>query len=318
MKKYLEDLKNELIQKNINDTDIEDIINDHEEMIEEALADGLSEDDLVLRFGSPKQIADELSEDLEKNEEKINQKSNTQENDFDFTVREEQYKIQVNLSSEDITIKPSNDDMIHVHIDGNNKKDSIYVTFENGLLSIHKDMLKLRKFTIFESDKDVTIELPSTKKISSFMIKNVSGDLNINDLNAQHLNINIVSGDIEVKQLISESVQLHIVSGDVSLSNIYTDKLHTSQVSGDFEISKSKIENEFESQTVSGDVEIDDVSCDLFDLDSVSGDTDAKEFYPNTIRFKSVSGDLDISNKTKKEIKIISQKTLSGDVNIDL
>ena len=86
----------------------------------------------------------------------------------------------------------------------------------------------------------------------------------------------------------------------------------------DFEISKSKIENEFESQTVSGDVEIDDVSCDLFDLDSVSGDTDAKEFYPNTIRFKSVSGDLDISNKTKKEIKIISQKTLSGDVNIDL
>ena len=113
-------------------------------------------------------------------------------------------------------------------------------------------------------------------------------------------------------------MQLHIVSGDVSLSNIYTDKLHTSQVSGDFEISKSKIENEFESQTVSGDVEIVDVSCELFDLDSVSGDTDAKEFYPNTIRFKSVSGDLDISNKTKKEIKIISQKTLSGDVNIDL
>ena len=41
MKKYLEDLKNELIQKNINDTDIKDIIKDHEEMIEEALADGI-------------------------------------------------------------------------------------------------------------------------------------------------------------------------------------------------------------------------------------------------------------------------------------
>ena len=53
------------------------------------------------------------------------------------------------------------------------------------------------------------------------MIKNVSGDLNINDLNAQHLNINIVSeGYWKVKQGWNSEkvVAIHIVSGDVSLS----------------------------------------------------------------------------------------------------
>ena len=67
---------------------------------------------------------------LEKMKKRTNQKSNTKENDLILLLEKEQYKIQVNLSSEDILKLYINDDMIHVHIDGNNKKDSIYVTFE--------------------------------------------------------------------------------------------------------------------------------------------------------------------------------------------
>ena len=45
-----------------------------------------------------------------------------------------------------ITIKPSNDDMIHVHIDETTKRiGTIEVTFWRNGLSFHKDMLKLRK-----------------------------------------------------------------------------------------------------------------------------------------------------------------------------
>lgn len=317
MKKYLEDLKNELIKRSIKEEDIKDVLRDHEEMIQEALEDGLLEDDLISRFGSPESIADELAEDLPKKEEKKHQKNNKTENAFTFKSLDDAFKVQVSLSFEDISIKPSKDEMIHVTIDGDNQKDSIHVTFDNGLLSIKKEMLNSYKTIMFEQGRDVSVELPLSKKITSLMIKTVSGDLEIKNLNVQHLNVNIVSGDTHIDQLISESIQLHTVSGDVELSSLVTEKLHVSQVSGDLEISKSKIDLEFESQTVSGDLNIEDVTCEMFDLDSVSGDTDAKEFYPNTLRFKSVSGDLDISNKTKNEIKIISKKTLTGDVNID-
>ncbi len=318
MKKFLEDLKKELMNKNISDEEIEDILKDHEELINEALEDGLPESDLISRFGTPKSIADEIDDDLPKDERESKSNDNNEETTFVFETKNDDVKVQLKLTSEDIYIKPSKDDLIHVLIDGDNQKDIIHVSFENDTLDISKQLLNTKKFMDDLSNRDVYIELPSKTKVSSLMIKTVSSDIEIKEVNPQHLNLNAISGDIKINQLIAESIQMHIVSGDVEFLNIYSEKLHTSQVSGDLEVNHSKIEFEFESQTVSGDIEINEVSCEMFNLDSVSGDVEASEFYPNTVRFKSVSGDLDIKNKTKKEIKILSKKTVSGDINIDL
>ena len=46
MKKYLEDLKQELLKKKLTNKEIEEILTDHEEMIQNAMDEGLSEDEI--------------------------------------------------------------------------------------------------------------------------------------------------------------------------------------------------------------------------------------------------------------------------------
>jgi len=61
MKKFLENLRTELKKKHINEGEIEEILRDHEEMIDEALAEGLSEEDITKKFGNPEQVAADIS-----------------------------------------------------------------------------------------------------------------------------------------------------------------------------------------------------------------------------------------------------------------
>ena len=63
MKKYLENLEKELKKLKINNQEIAEILADHKEMIEAAKSDGVSDEELVEKFGNPNKVAKELSED---------------------------------------------------------------------------------------------------------------------------------------------------------------------------------------------------------------------------------------------------------------
>ena len=58
MKIFLQNLEDELKKNNLNEEEINDIIADHSEMIESAISEGLSDEDLEQKFGNPKDLAD--------------------------------------------------------------------------------------------------------------------------------------------------------------------------------------------------------------------------------------------------------------------
>jgi len=58
MKKYLEDLRQELVKQKLTNKEIEEIMADHEEMIRTAMEEGLSEEEIKAKFGQPKQVAE--------------------------------------------------------------------------------------------------------------------------------------------------------------------------------------------------------------------------------------------------------------------
>lgn len=320
MKKYLEDLRKELQKQGLKDEDINDIIKDHEEMILEALNDGVSEEELTSRFGLPEKLAKDLAEDNKEEDQKDNKtekKANNNQFEYTFDPKEEDIEIHIDLDSEDINFKKSKDNLIHVAFEENKNMKDYEISFENGALKIIKQR-ESKTFFIFDRDNhiDIDIYLPSKNVINTLMAKTKSSDVNLNDLNIKHVNMSFISGDLNIDQLTSESIKINTVSGDLELENVYTNKLHTSQVSGDLDIKHSKIDLEFEAHTVSGDLSLNEVTCDMFELDSVSGDAEGKEFYPNTVRLKSVSGDISIKNKEKKDIKILKKATVSGDIDI--
>jgi len=101
MKKFLKNLEEELKKKNINDEEIEEILADHQEMIESAINEGLTDEELEAKFGNPEQVAEELSQFTDKEGEKVEKENDNKI----FNGVSDNYEIEIGLLSEDIDIK---------------------------------------------------------------------------------------------------------------------------------------------------------------------------------------------------------------------
>ncbi len=62
--RYLEELKEKLNQYNISEEELNDILSDYEEMIDDAMDKGLSEDKIIELIGTPKKVVKNLADTL--------------------------------------------------------------------------------------------------------------------------------------------------------------------------------------------------------------------------------------------------------------
>ncbi len=316
MKKYLEDLRQELVKQKLTNKEIEEIMADHEEMIRTAMEEGLSEEEIKAKFGQPKQVAEELADNdqVEPDEQEDN-------NDLvlwkTFTVEKDQIKVNVNLISEDITYQLSDNNEIKVYYEGNGKVDKYEVSYEKNEFKLYAPKRMGFHFSFNKSDGlRFLVELPKHVVVEEFKHNTVSSDSEIKNLTVNQLTINTTSGDLLIKNNQIDQVKLNSVSGDCEIKDSKIKEINFSQVSGDGQLTNVTISGDFKVNTVSGDLEIQNVSCDNFEIRSVSGDVDGKEFYPNKVTLKSVSGDIDIKNKESHYIEIVKKSTISGDINI--
>ena len=118
MKKFLKDLEKELNKLGISEKEIKEIIGDHEEMIETALKDGLSEGQLADKFGNPAKVAKELHMDNveagfeidESNEYSTPDELEGFELFNSFTTLDDEYNVAIKLVSENSSNKRAADD----------------------------------------------------------------------------------------------------------------------------------------------------------------------------------------------------------------
>lgn len=68
MNNYLNDLKAYLEEKNINKRQIEEIVNDYSELYEEYLTNGLTNEEIILKLGTPKEVYQSLKGTITKTE----------------------------------------------------------------------------------------------------------------------------------------------------------------------------------------------------------------------------------------------------------
>ena len=315
MKTFLNDLKNELIKQNVNEEEIEDIIRDHEEMISEAMNEGLKEEDIHLRFGDPKALARELASSTEGEEEQAEVvgfklwKS--------ITPTDTNINITVSMVSQDVSYQTSKDDQIHIYYEGKDDLKEYQFSYQKGELRFEAP--KMRGFLFMRNKKDdmnFLVEIPKHLTIETFKHSSVSADVKYINLNANELQLNTTSGDANLSHAQFDKLKMNTVSGDLYISHVTCSLAETSQVSGDLKLENVIINGLLHAGTVSGDIEINESTVEDAEFSCVSGDVDGKDFYPKTVKFKSVSGDLDIKNSERKDIKLIKTNTLSGEINI--
>lgn len=315
MMKYLEDLKNELIKKNVNQSDIDDIIRDHEEMISEALSEGLKEEDIPQRFGDPKALANELSD----NEENVENKKVADGYKLWKSMTPEQglQKVVISMVYQDVEVKPSKDQDFHVYYEGPGDIKDYNLSYQKNEFKLESPKLKGLLFTRNKKD-DIAfvVEIPTHVEIAEFRQRTVSGDVRFNGINAKELSFSTTSGDLQIQNVEINKLILNTVSGDAKVTKAKMAIVETSQVSGDLQMEDVNISELIHAGSVSGDFTFLNAKVEHAEFSMVNGDVEGKEFYPNMITFKSVSGDLDIKNNERTDIKLQKTSTLSGKINI--
>ncbi len=324
MKTFLNDLRNELIRNKVEMEEIEDIINDHREMIEEAIRQGLTEEQIPLRFGDPKTLARELAENSAS--EKTSDKAySSEQEDVDglvlwkeFTPDRDTLNILITSLSEDYRVQASSDDKIRVYYEGKGNITHYDVSYKQG--EFRFETPKFRSGLIFmrkNEDMDFVFEFPKNLEINECKCVTLSGDLEIKNIKTKNFQLSITNGDVTIDGCDLGHAKWNTVNGDLSIKNVGLKDLSSSQVSGDLSLEHADIEGDVHMNTVSGDLDLNDVKAKQVEFTSVSGDVDGSEFYPEVIRFKSISGDLSISNKTKTNIHLEKVSTLSGTVDVN-
>lgn len=323
MKKFLEDLKKELHKLKMSNTDIEEIINDHKEMIEEALSQGLSEEELAKKFGNPERVAQDLFNDS-KNEE-VEMDKYIENNQYEaiegykiFRVLpvNELNEIIVKLVSEDVKMNPYDGENIEIHYRKNIKEEDYEVSLENGSFMLSRISKPVGLFNSKESTNFV-IRYPNVGELQRYVVETVSGDCELKGIEAVSVKLKSTSGDFEIKGVKSKDCDFANVSGDYEFVDGKCEDAKLSTVSGDYECKDLIFTGDIVANTVSGDFEFFNVTANDVDFKTVSGDLEGKEFYMNRIDLKSVSGDIKIENSDKSRNIIVGKKsTLSGDIKI--
>jgi len=325
MKKYLKDLEAELKKLKISKEEIAEILEDHKEMISEATAEGLSDDEIALKFGDPEKIAKELYEDAfsEKTSTKAKPVFGTESlKDYEliksFQTLDTLKAVNISLISEDLIYFPYEGEAIEVYVIGKYREEDYTINFKDGTFNLQKSKRSNSGIFFAKKTPDFGLRVPAVQ-LEEFKLNLISGDAELEEINADIIKLKTVSGDIEAKNLTSSNtIEVSVVSGDVELQSVVAQGLEMTMVSGDVELRQANFDDSIYVNTVSGDVEANDVKVSEIQFKSVSGDFQGEEVYCNSVSVKSVSGDFEIQNSIHdQKIEVVSKKSLSGEVTIN-
>ena len=209
--------------------------------------------------------------------------------------------------SSNISLKNYDSDHFNANYSGNSSKPN--ETVSNGFTFDKKD--NTLNITMNDAEKKIyngNIEISIPNKFNgNIIIDTISGNINLDSINASNLTINSVSSDVILgdNNVISDKLNITSTSGNISLYSLtqYKNaKLKT--VSGDISTNLSSNINSLDISSTSGDVILSDsdiMDNVKFELSSKSGDIDA-----NHTKLQKGNGN--------SKVKVT---TISGDINLN-
>lgn len=316
MKKYLENLKTALNKLKFGEQEIADILRDHEEMIGEAIAGGLAEQDIEQKFGSPEKVAHDLSDMCRHGETASDPSINGWKPAGTFALPEKMFNVSLRLASEDLTVEKGEGSEIAVFVKGYGPLDLFEIGFFDGEFVVRRKARSTSSW-FHREGLDFLIRFPANAKIGTVSQHTASGDFVYAGLACEGIEVNTASGDGFIHDCACQRFQFHAVNGDLHFVDVTCIDVSIGQVSGDVRFEHLHCAGDIEITNTSGDVTLIDSECKHAMFRTVSGDLEGTEFYPESVELRSVSGDISIQNKDSlRKIIVTSAKSVSGSVRI--
>ena len=296
LEKYFEELRKELETRNAKDS--QEILSYFEEIVNDHLDNGESEESIIASLGSVEQLADSICEKQTTNEI-IPHEQHLERRTFSGIS-----KINIDVKAYDVTIEITDEENGWLEY---NSSDDIYLDVN----------ISNNKISIEEEEDSSTIVNTFFAKIFSLRGRGFQGYLHIYCPKDKmfDLCINTVSGDVKVKDVKCDEIEFESVSGDMKLQDVFSRDLNIDTVSGDFNSQKITIIDTFKAQSVSGDFNINNLKCDEITIETVSGDVDLSvdgNMDDYNIYEESLRKNFSYEGKGNKSLEI---ETVSGDIS---
>lgn len=278
-----------------------EILNNCKERYDECISAGMGENEAEETVLNTVGNLNDLIEEVVSDTHALTVKEETVNNEELTTVR-------VSSLSGDISIKPSEDEEVHVYATENFRHFRL-----NDTLMVEEEKKNL--FSISKNENKAKIEVPSW--IETVIVHTKSGDVSIRDIQLKKCNILTVSGDADCK-IVCDNTEISTTSGDVELIADNSTLFKVTTVSGDVDTHLNGVKNGT-VETVSGDIETKMAGeFEKITLNSVSGDIEADCRKAGGVQATLETRSGDISNKAEhvEGYNHISAKTVSGDIEI--
>ena len=271
-----------------------------EEMINDRIEIGQSEQEILESLGEPEEFAKNFigNEEFKKIENKATQLIDKH---LEF---ENVQKLDIESISYSYVIQSTTGNKLTVDYE-DSADSSLNITMRNGTLSIEQDPMNqfdfsnmFRKWSerknIFSSST-VTISIPESYNCS--------------------LDIENVSGKIEINGIASGKTYIENVSGKITITNTFVEKLDCETVSGAIDISQFSSASTIDIESVSGSIKLQDINCDHITIESVSGSVNTSilgNYEDYNIEIEGLFNNKTIDNNGHKSLNI---ETVSGSIN---
>ena len=216
--------------------------------------------------------------------------------------------VKIYESSQDVEILPSADGECRlVYQIGEN--DDYRISLDNGCLSVERERKKVKLFDFdFVPERTMRLYLPAGEYESLHVsgascdvlvkecafgdvsIETASGDIEIAGCMADDINLSAVSGEIDLNGCTASGALLSTTSGDISLCLLNAENADISVTSGEVDILDSEISGDMEIESVSGDVEFDNLATGSMYVRTVSGDVEGILSGSMTYETRTASG----------------------------
>lgn len=306
----------------------------YSEMIDDAVENGESEQDVTARLGSMDNIAEKIINELplskivkaDVKERKISAAVNggftTESAQMQSqTVTEDISKINVSASRDDIRVVSADTDNIKVRY-STSKTRQYNITADNDILSVKYvpvDSLDIKCYDYIQinnrDDDGIVIEIPKNRQYD-ISLNTASGDIEVYDANGT-VYARTANGDIEIANGEFTAVKCSNEYGDIELSSVTADSIKLEVNKGDIDIEDT--DGNITAYCNYGDINIENITGDNIELSSDFGDIEgtirgSATDYSIMSQTRAGSSNLSDSSGGSKTLKV---ETDRGDVEID-
>lgn len=243
-----------------------------------------------------------------------NSETNVKTEHIDKDIETSGQDIKINLISAYVTVKPSEDDKIHLSYSNSNDCNFELENSTSQLtLTQNQGAGVFFGFLFFQNahENEVVLSIPVGHD-GTLSIDGASSEISIYDVEISgYFKIHSISGEITIENCKAKTLETSNTSGDIKLKSIEVDSIQANTISGNMDVSEISQSIPVALASTSGEVYAENINASSLKIENISGNIKLKNAAGQKASLSTTSGETELNSADFSEIVF---NTVSGDI----